>query len=105
MSSLRIEHHPVLDFKKGKKVSFFFEDKKMTGYEGEPIAAALHAAGIKMLRRSPHKNRARGFFCAIGRCASCIMEVDGQVNTMTCITPLKAGMRVKMQKGHGEIKP
>lgn len=105
MSSLRIENHPVLDFKKGKKVTFLYEGKELSGFEGEPIAAALHAAGIKMLRRSPHKNRARGFFCAIGRCASCIMEVDGQVNTMTCITPLKEGMNVKMQKGHGEIKP
>lgn len=105
MSSLRIEKHPVLDFKNGKKVTFYFEGKEITGYEGEPIAAALHAIGVKMLRRSPHKDRARGFFCAIGRCSSCIMEVDGEVNTMTCITPLKDGMKVNRQKGHGEIKP
>lgn len=105
MSSLRIEAHPVLEFPKRKKVKFYFEGKEFEGYEGEPIAAALHAAGVKMLRRSPHKNRARGFFCAIGRCSSCIMEVDGEINTMTCITPLKEGMQVKMQKGHGEIEP
>lgn len=105
MSSLRIEVHPVLEFPHQKKVKFFFEDKEYEGFEGEPIAAALHAAGIKMLRRSPQKNRARGFFCAIGRCSSCIMEVDGEINVMTCITPLKEGMHVKMQKGHGTINP
>jgi hypothetical protein len=33
------------------------------------------------------------------------MEVEGQINTMTCITPLREGMQVKMQKGHGYIKP
>jgi hypothetical protein len=32
------------------------------------------------------------------------MEVDGQINVMTCITPLQEGMRVRMQKGHGVIK-
>jgi sarcosine oxidase subunit alpha len=105
MKSLRIKAHPVLEFPEKKKVKFFFEDRELEGYEGEPIAAALHAAGIRTLRRSPHKNRARGFFCAIGRCSSCIMEVDGEINTMTCITPLKEGMKVKMQKGHGVIKP
>jgi len=102
---LRIEEHPILSFKKGRKINFFFEGKNMEGFEGEPIAAALHAAGVRLLRHSPHKNRARGFFCAIGRCSSCMMEVDGEVNTMTCITPLTDGMQIKMQKGHGVIKP
>ena len=102
---LRIQQHPILEFRKVKKVTFTFEGKDMEGYEGEPIAAALHAAGVRLLRHSPHKNRARGFFCAIGRCSSCMMEVDGDVNTMTCITPLKEGMIVKMQKGHGVILP
>ncbi len=105
MTSLRIDSHPVLDFPQKKIVKFFFEGKEYEGLEGEPIAAALHAAGVKMLRRSPQKNRARGFFCAIGRCSSCIMEVDGEINIMTCITPLKEGMQVRMQKGHGTIQP
>lgn len=105
MTSLRIQDHPVLSFPERKVVSFFFDDRTYQGFEGEPIAAALHAAGVKTLRHSPQKNRARGFFCAIGRCSSCIMEVDGHINTMTCITPLKEGMKIRMQKGHGVIKP
>ena len=102
---LRIQEHPILTFKKGRKVRFTFEGRTLEGFEGEPVAAALHAAGITTLRHSPHKNRARGFFCAIGRCASCLMEVDGAVNTMTCIHPLREGMAVRLQKGHGVIRP
>jgi len=102
---LRIDEHPILSFKKGRKVNFTFDGKKLEGYEGEPIAAALHAAGIKTLRYTPQKNRARGFFCAIGRCSSCMMKVNGDVNVMTCITPLKEGMIVERQKGHGVIEP
>lgn len=103
--SLRIEQHPIVSFKKGKNVAFTFEGKPYEGFDGEPIAAALHAAGVKTLRYSPHKNRARGFFCAIGRCSSCMMRVDDQVNIMTCITPLREGMRIIRQKGHGKINP
>lgn len=102
---LRIEEHPILSFKKGRKVKFTFDGKPFEGYAGEPVAAALHAAGVRLLRHSPHKERARGFFCAIGRCSSCMMEVDGEVNTMTCITPLKEGMVVRTQQGHGVIEP
>lgn len=102
---LRIDQHPILRFDKGRKVKFTFEGRSLEGYEGEPIAAALHANGITTLRHSPHKNRARGFFCAIGRCASCLMSVDGVVNTMTCITPLREGMKVACQRGHGVIEP
>lgn len=62
---MRIEQHPILDFEKGKKVKFLFDGKEMEGYEGEPIAAALHAAGVRVLSHSHKKNRPRGFYCAI----------------------------------------
>ena len=43
---MRIEEHPILGrTEKGKEVSFFYDGKPVTGFEGEPIAAALKAAG------------------------------------------------------------
>jgi len=100
----RIEEHPILQFKRGKLIRFYFEGKEIEGYEGETIAASLHAAGVKVLRRSPKLNRPRGFFCALGRCSSCLMEVDGVPNVMVCVTPVKEGMSVIRQKGKGELK-
>ena len=44
---MRITDHPVLEFEHGPKVQFTFEGKTYEGYEGEPIAAALHAAGVR----------------------------------------------------------
>ena len=99
---MRINEHPILEFKRGKKLKFFFEGTEMYGYEGETIAAALYANGIKVFRESYDK-RPRGFFCAIGKCSSCFMIVDGKPNIRTCIIPLKEGMEVKMQKGKGRI--
>lgn len=100
---MRINNHPILSFSRGKTISFFFNDKEITAYEGETIAAALHAAGVKALSHSHEKNRPRGLFCAIGNCSSCIMEVNGESNVRVCIEMAKEGMVVKTQKGKGDI--
>ncbi|SDY85242.1 2Fe-2S iron-sulfur cluster binding domain-containing protein [Proteiniborus ethanoligenes] len=100
---MRIEEHPILEFSRGKKINFTFNGNQLEGYEGETIAAALHAAGIKVLGKSLFKHRPRGFYCAIGNCSSCIMIVNGEPNVRTCITELKEGMSVEIQEGKGVI--
>ena len=92
-----INEHPILEFERKNKVKFYFEDKEIEGYEGEPIAASLHANGIRILSYSVRYERPRGFFCAVGKCASCLMEVDGRKNVMVCMELLKPGMRVRRQ--------
>ncbi len=99
-----IKEHPILRYQHGRKVKFFVDGKEYEGYEGEPIAAALHANGIKVYRRSILLQRPRGFFCAVGKCSSCFMVVDGKPNVRVCITPLKEGMKVETQKGKGDLR-
>ena len=99
----RIEEHPILGVpEKGKLVTFYYDGKEMQGYEGEPIAAALRAAGVMKHRYTQKEHKARGIFCAIGRCTDCVMVVDGKPNIRTCVTPLKAGMQVQTQYGVSE---
>lgn len=100
---MRIEEHPILTFEKKKKVEFLFDGHKVWGYEGEPIAAALHANGVRVLRRSIKLNRPRGFYCAIGNCSSCFMTVNGEPNVRTCVAKLEQGMVVETQKGKGDL--
>ncbi len=101
--TLRITEHPILRFDRGRELTFEFDGRSMKGYEGETIAAALHANDVRVLRESPGLHRPRGFFCAIGRCSSCLMTVNGIPNVMTCITPLKDGIRVETQRDKGTI--
>ena len=98
---MRITNHPVLSFKQARTVTFTFEGQTLEGREGEPIAAALHANGIRELRN--HKGRPRGLFCAIGNCSSCLMEVDGVPNVRVCTEPLREGMVIKKQDGYGSL--
>ena len=96
----RIANHPILGTpEKGHLVRFTLDGKEMEGYEGEPIAAALKAAGVMVHRYTKKQHKPRGIFCAIGRCTDCVMVVDGVPNIRTCITPLKEGMKVQTQYG------
>ena len=97
---MRIEQHPILEtFEKGRQVHFTYDGQDMTGFEGEPIAEALHAAGVMVHRYTTKKHDPRGMFCAIGRCTDCVMIVNGVPNVRTCVTPLEEGMQIQTQYG------
>ncbi len=96
----RIKNHPILgETEERKLVSFTYDGKKLTGYEGEPISVALRTAGVMAHRYTAKKHEPRGVFCAIGRCTDCVMVVNGKPNVRTCITPLEEGMKVETQYG------
>jgi succinate dehydrogenase/fumarate reductase-like Fe-S protein len=99
----RLDSHPILTFSRGRRLKFYFKSKPLYGYEGETVAAALVANGIKVFRHTQKLKRARGFFCAVGKCSSCLMVVDGHPNTMVCMEPLREGCRVEPQEGHGRL--
>ena len=100
---MRVNRHPILDFPAKEEVVFYFNGEEVRGLADEPIAAALHAAGVRTLRHSPRYHRPRGLFCAIGNCSSCLMTVDGTPNVRICVEPLRAGMRVETQEGKGRL--
>ena len=100
---MRIENHPVLEFERREKISFFFNGIKVEAYPSETIAAALHAAGVRKLGESPELHRPRGLFCAIGNCSSCFMIVDGKPNMRVCVMKVKPGIHVEEQRGKGKI--
>jgi len=98
MTENRIEEHPILGKQpKGRLVKFTLDGKEMEGCEGEPIAAALRAAGVMKHRYTKKQHKPRGIFCAIGRCTDCVMIVNGKPNIRTCVTPLEEGMQVQTQ--------
>jgi hypothetical protein len=93
---LRVGRHAVLgDMSGGRNVTIHVDGKPVPAREGEPIAAALYAYGIRITRYSPHSGGQRGPFCMIGRCTECAMTVDGVPNVRTCITAVREGMRVE----------
>lgn len=78
-----------------KKCQFTFNGQILEGYEGEPIAAALLANGIKSFRNCTRKEQNRGVYCGIGHCFECRAIVDDISNVRTCLTPLEEGVQIK----------
>ena len=67
----------------------------------DSVASALLASGRRHFLISPHDGEPRGGFCFVGRCADCLMVIDGQPGTMACVTRVRPGMSVETQAGHG----
>ncbi len=89
--------HPILTIERGPRVEFHYNGKAVTGYEGETVAAALFAAGIRIFSRSFKYHRPRGLFCMSGHCSNCLMRVDGVPNVRTCRESVRSGMQVESQ--------
>jgi hypothetical protein len=100
---LRVSAHPVLGpLGAAPAVTFYFEGRPISARLGEPIAAALIAAGVSAFRTTAKYGDPRGIFCGIGRCTDCMMVVDGVPNVRTCVTPVTEGISVERQLGRGE---
>lgn len=82
--------------------TFTFDGREIEGRRGEPIAAALLAAGVRVFRTMPRFGDARGGYCLVGRCTDCQVVVNGVPGVRACVTPLSAGLEVRTQHGLGE---
>ncbi len=80
-------------------VSFEFEGETVTAEDGETVAAALLAHGVRHVRDAVVSGRPRAPYCMIGACFECLVEIDGRPNRQACMTPVRAGMTVRRQGG------
>jgi NADPH-dependent 2,4-dienoyl-CoA reductase/sulfur reductase-like enzyme/Fe-S-cluster-containing hydrogenase component 2 len=102
MKTYRITKHPILEVTERKEVSFTWNGDKLTGYEGEMIASALFAAGIRIFGHHHKDNSPQGIFCANGQCSQCLVMANGQP-VKACMAPLENRMTVKSVEGLPEL--
>ena len=88
----------------GAPISLTFEGLTVEAYESDTIATAVLAAGLRVFTVTEVAGDRRGGFCYAGRCADCLVIVDGQANQRACLTPVRAGMDVRIQRGHGAVE-
>jgi sarcosine oxidase, subunit alpha len=82
---------------KSKPVTFTFNGRTITAYEGDTIASALYRAGVRVLSRGFKYHRPRGLMCVAGHCPNCLVDVDATPNVRSCMAPVAGGMAVKSQ--------
>jgi len=82
-------------------VTILFDGEPLEAERGEPLVAALIAAGKLSLARSPKFHRPRGPSCLRAACDGCLARVDDCPNVMTCAVPAAEGTVVKTQNTLG----
>lgn len=70
----------------------------MEAREGDTIAAALFANGIRAFGTHHADGSPQGIFCANGQCAQCAVIADG-LPVKACMVPAKPGMAVRPAAG------
>src|SRR5690606_23142083 len=101
----RIVDHPVLGKASyGEPMSFEFDGRTYTGFEGDTIASALLACGVRTLRVHEESGTPRGIYCNIGHCFECRVIVNDVVGVRACLTVIDAGIKVKSGRRIGAEK-
>ncbi|WP_233566825.1 (2Fe-2S)-binding protein [Cohnella endophytica] len=95
MSYGRIENHPILGpLPETRRVCFLFDGRPIEAREGESIAAALLANGIRTLRAHEEQGTPRGIYCNIGHCMECRITIEGVSGFRACLSLASDGLDV-----------
>jgi predicted molibdopterin-dependent oxidoreductase YjgC len=82
-----------------KQIAFTFDGTPVLALEGDSVAAALLAAGIRICRTTPVSGTPRGPYCMMGVCFECLVRIDEVDNRQGCLVPVREGMKVETQIG------
>lgn len=86
------------------KISFQYDGRKLVGYRGDTVAAALLAAGVVSMRTAAVSDGPRGPYCMMGACFDCLVMIDGVGNRQACLVEIEAGMRIESQRGNRDAR-
>lgn len=84
-------------------VHLTFEGREIEAREGDSVAAALLAAGVRAIRESVVSGEPRAPYCMMGVCFECLAEIDGVPNRQACMVRVRAGMKVRRQSGARDV--
>jgi sarcosine oxidase subunit alpha len=104
MADFRIVEHPILPIVPQPSVDFFWQGQKLAATQGETIASALFANGVRIFGHHPKDDAPQGIFCANGQCAQCLVLADGKP-VKSCMELVQPGMRVEPVEGLPQLPP
>jgi sarcosine oxidase subunit alpha len=104
MTDRRIKEHPILAIPNREQITFFWQNKPLTGYEGETISSALIANGINIFGYHHKDGSPMGIFCANGQCSQCMVIADGKP-IKSCMETIAEGVRLFPNDGNPILPP
>ena len=87
---------------KGATLLLKVDGREIRARDGDTVAAALLAAGIKHIRTTPVSGKPRAPYCLMGVCFDCLVTIDGVGSRQACLVPVREGTSVETQQGKRE---
>jgi len=100
----RVQEHPILPVDEREDIAFYWKGEKLLAREGETIASALFANGIRIFGHHKKDGAPQGMFCANGQCAQCMVIADG-LPVKSCMVQVTPGARVEPVEGDPKLPP
>ena len=79
---------------RGEAFTVEVDGSAIPAHDGESVLGVLWAAGMRNLHLSALKKEPRGFFCGMGTCFDCLVQIDERHNVRACVEPAHPGMRI-----------
>ena len=89
---------------RAKTVALNINGSPVHAYQGDTVASALYASGMRIFSRSFKYHRSRGLLCVSGQCANCLVTVDVIPNVRACTERVVEGMDVKQQNAWPSVE-
>ena len=86
------------EVQRGKPVNITVNGTSIEAYQGETVAAALLAAGIRTVRKSQKFDQPRSLYCGMGVCYECLVTINGIHGKRSCVTYVEEGMVIETEK-------
>ncbi len=100
----RIRQHPILPIPEREALEIYWQGRKLSAQQGETIAAALFANGVRVFGHHHKDNTPQGIFCANGQCAQCMVLADGKP-VKSCMELVRPGLRLEPADGLPTLPP
>ena len=100
----RVQEHPIFPVDEREAIEFYWRREKLLAREGETIASALFANGIRIFGHHEKDGAPQGMFCANGQCAQCMVIADG-LPVKSCMVQVAPGVRVEPVHGDPKLPP
>ena len=102
--SVRLPPQPEEWIDRSRPVTFSFEGKHCSGFEGDCVTSALWAQGERLLGRSFKYHRPRGVLSLADHDINVLLEDDTRINLRGDVLPLKDGMRLDAVNTLGGVR-
>ena len=89
---------------RNQPIEFTFEGQRYSGFAGDTISSALHAAGVRAMGRSFKYHRLRGIVSMANHDVNTMMQIGEKLNLRADVTPLENGMNAMAINTRGGLR-